>query len=305
MEDLIACLYPFDESRGAYEAIDDPQNRPRHVEQKRQAPEPQSRETTAPPDDDYEQVPPQDVYPGLELRFSHGFKGRLGIVFGTSRSSCDVVLPQIHHKNNGQPLISSQHFYIAFDEQHRLFVRDISTRGTIVTYDKEGGQKRSNFKWIIGGHKVPDETKTIVIEIQPQLQFQVVVSKHHLYPDLFFDNVDRFLREVGTNDELPFGSLGIESALSTAAPSGRDTPNQERILLKQERLGKGAFSVVSRVWDVSTGLEYASKKILDPEVSDWKKEVTVMRQISHVSINMVRETLLLIVLQGAHSCISF
>jgi hypothetical protein len=38
---------------------------------------------------------------------------------------------------------------------------------------------------------------------------------------------------------------------------------------------------VSRVWDVSTGLEYASKKINNVEF-DWKNEASLMKQAVHV-----------------------
>ena len=152
MEDLIACLYPFERSRKAIEVIKNPVNspadRPRCVDATRQSPElqgRQSRETTAPPEDDYdEKVQPQDRDPGLELRFSHKLKGGLGIVFGTNRNSYDIVLPQLRN-GRGQPLVSNRHFYITFDAQRRLVVQDCSTRGTIVTYDDKGRERRSNF----------------------------------------------------------------------------------------------------------------------------------------------------------------
>jgi hypothetical protein len=292
MEDLIACLYPFGErSNRAHEAIKYPVNCSRFVEAKQPAPVPEapvrwdrrSRGTTAPPDDNENEVPSYEFDPGLQLTFSHGPKGGHGFIIGTDPSSCDIVVPEILNKYD-HPVISSKHLYISFDAQHRLFVQDTSSRGTIVTYDGKGGKKRRNFKWIIGGDRVPDDTKTIVIEIHLKLKFQIVVSKHHQFPDLFFSNVDQFLEVVATNNELPFGALGMQSARSTAAPSRGDTPNEEHILLKQGKLGEGSFSVVSRVWDVSTGLEYASKKILRPAVCDWENEVTVMRKISHVSI---------------------
>ena len=311
MEDLIASLYPYDErdqkNGNARKAIDKTENRPRRVEPRRQPIEllgRQSRETTAPPDDEnYDgKSGPGDDDPGLELRFSHGPKGGHGFVLGTDASSCDIVLPPLEHPRNGQFLVSRQHCYITFDEHRRLIVQDISSRGTIVTYHGKGGQKRRGFTWIIGGHKVPDEKEAIVIEIAPKLRFQIIVSKEHPKRDLFFDNVDQFRDKIAANDEFPFGALGINSALSTATASGRDTPKRrdnsspDDILLKQGKLGEGAFSVVSRVWDVSTGLEYASKKFRNLKVSDWRKEADVMRKISHVSVDIALEMLLLTML---------
>jgi hypothetical protein len=50
--------------------------------------------------------------------------------------------------------------------------------------------------------------------------------------------------------------------------------------------GHGAFAVVRRVWDVSTGIEYARKEPLDKRRFDrkaWEKEADIINQISHVS----------------------
>lgn len=171
-------------------------------------------------------------------------------------------------------------------------MRDTSTYGTIVKYDGKGGEKRRHFTWIIGGHSILDKTNEIVIQIDDDLKFQIVVSKP-TFPDLFFNNVNQFRAEVAENDELPFGALGLQSAISTAAASGTQTPergqegthkpNQNSILLRRKTLGKGAFSVVYHVWDVSTGFEYASKKFRHPKKVDWREEASLMKQTSHVS----------------------
>jgi hypothetical protein len=312
MADLIACVYPFQDYDGKAEAvIEATVNCSRRVRPKPKLGElqgRQSRETTASldEDDDHQnRYQPGEVYPGLHFTFSQPPKGGRGFVFGTNPSSCDVVLPRLL-KDNGQPLISHEHLYITFNEQRRLMVRDISSRGTIVTYDDKGGGRRRNFKWIIGGHEVPDDYETIVIEILPNLKFQIVPTKDHLFPGSFFKNVDHFLNQVAANGELPLGALGINSALTTAPMSGRDTPNlrnlagQDPIVLKQEKLGHGSFSVVSRVWDVSTGLEHACKKFRNLKASDWRQEAHVMRKISHVSVIWVLSMLVLTLLQGAH-----
>jgi serine/threonine-protein kinase Chk2 len=142
-----------------------------------------------------------------------------------------------------------------------------------------------HFTWILGGHDVPRDTKNIVIEIQG-ISFQIIVSTHDENPRLYNSNVDRFLQEVKANEELSFGGLGIQSLNSTAPPSGTQTPSQDPIRLKQETLGKGAFAVVRRFWDVSTGLDYAYKEPRDKKKFDWKmweKEADIMSQISHVS----------------------
>jgi hypothetical protein len=56
------------------------------------------------------------------------------------------------------------------------------------------------------------------------------------------------------------------------------------------RLGEGAFGVVSRVWDVSTGYAYALKEPSDKAIRTgmvdfkaWQKEAENLSRISHVS----------------------
>ncbi|KAK3068205.1 hypothetical protein LTR53_014419 [Teratosphaeriaceae sp. CCFEE 6253] len=83
---------------------------------------------------------------------------------------------------------------------------------------------------------------------------------------------------------IPLGALGIQSIASTAAPSRTHTSEHEPILLEQETLGRGAFGVVTRVWDVSTAREYASKRFTNLDNSDWEKEASLMRQSPHEHI---------------------
>ncbi|KAL9584902.1 MAG: hypothetical protein Q9212_001836 [Teloschistes hypoglaucus] len=297
MEDLIACLYPYQKNEPAQEVVVSHENSARHIEARKKRPELPgrgSRETTAPPDDNTNNIQTQKKTPawhfeeGLQLTFSHGPKAGLGFVLGTNASSCDIVLPPLRDEN-GKPVISRKHCYITFDAQRRLIVRDCSSQGTIVEYNGDGGEKRRNFTWIIGGHQVPDSIEEIVLQIHNDLKFQIVVSKP-TFPDLFFDNVDEFCVEIAENDELPFGALGLQSGISTAGASGAQTPeqrdgtnipNQNSILLKRKKLGKGAFSVVHHVWDVSTGSDYASKKFRYPKKVNWKREASIMKKISH------------------------
>ena len=289
MEDLIACLYPYGRQQHKYAetTVTSGDNSSRQIEALKKLPEipdRRSRETTAPPDNSKDNTPAWHYSKGLLLTFSHGPKAGLGFVLGCEASSCDIVLPSLDD-------ISRRHCYVTFDAQRRLTVRDTSSHGTIVRYDRRGGEKRRHFIWIIGGDKVLDETREIVIQIRHDLEFQIVVSKP-TFPDLFFDNVDQFRAEVAKNDELPFGALGLQSVISPAPATGTQTPkhgeetptpNENSILLKRKRLGKGVFSIVYHVWDVSTGLEHASKKFRNPKEVDWRKEATLMEQTSHVS----------------------
>lgn len=293
MEDLIACLYPLDENGNglsyAHRAVENPENSSRLLAGPEKLPELPgrgSRESTAPLNDDEgtntNRFPRRDR---LQLTFSYGPKAGPGFVLGTDANVCDVVLPPLAS-------ISRRHCFITFDPERRLIVQDCSKNGTTVTYDGQGvGQKRRNFTWIIAGDPVPDNINKIVIELDKQLKFQIVVSKPSL-PHLYLENVDNFRRETAASLALPMGALGMQSTASTVANSGTYTPTQNPIFLKEDKLGSGGFATVTRVWDCRTSVRYACKTITDRQKSDWKKEATLMRQTSHVS--NVRETSLVL-----------
>ncbi|KAK5683749.1 hypothetical protein LTR17_027236 [Elasticomyces elasticus] len=145
---------------------------------------------------------------------------------------------------------------------------------------RQNHSQRRHFTWILGGHEAPDKTKSIVIRLHTALNFQIVVAKP-TSPDIYFENVDEFLGETAIANDLPFGAVGIRSDASTAALSGTHTLEQDPILLEQETLGRGAYGVVTRVWDVSTGREYALKRFTNLDKSDWEKEASLMRQSPH------------------------
>lgn len=288
MEDVIACLYPHDRRADqdyARLAIGMEANSPRRVAAPAPAallelPGRNTRETTVSfcgeNEPDEESDPDLPNLEGLQLTFTFGPKALPGFYLGTSRRLCDIVLP-------GLPNISRHHCFLGFDEKERLIVRDCSKNGTIVEYDGEGGEKRCNFTWIIGGHRVPDSRKTIVIELDTKLRFQILVSKPSC-PATYSHNVKEF-RPTPAETSLPLGALGIQSNASTAAPSGTSSPTGDPIFLNQEVLGSGSFATVYRVWNVSNGIEYASKRFFHRTrgPSDWLKEKSVMELISHVS----------------------
>jgi hypothetical protein len=226
---------------------------------------PCSRESTAPLEDDQAYAPNETSYSRLPLAFNPGPKGDQGFVFGWD-PNCDIVLPNLQS-------ISRRHCVLKFDDQRRPILRDTSSTGTIVTYDDQGGGMRRRFTWILGGHRVPQGKQRIIIQIHKYIRFQITISRHDEYPDQYVENVDLF----------EMGALGLRSAGSSIAPTPRP---QDPIRLEQETLGTGAFAVVQRVWDVSTGIEYARKEPLNKRRFDrrtWEKEADIMNQISHVS----------------------
>ena len=229
-----------------------------------------SRESTAPLEDEEDETAGAASYPRLHLTFGSEVRG-LGIVIGTD-PSCEIPVPKVPH-------ISRHHCHLTFDNQRRLILRDTSKHGTIVEYDGKGGELRRHFPWILGGCRTTQDTKKIVIKIQG-IAFQIQVTHHDLDPEQYNANVDRFRQE---ESEPHLNGLGIYDP--TAPPSQSRTPDQEPLRLKQETLGKGAFAVVRRYWDVSTGDEYAYKEPINKRKFRkdlWDREIEIMRQISHV-----------------------
>lgn len=287
MEDVIACLYPHEDATDqnyAKVAVDMVENRSRRVAAQAPAallelPGRDTRETTVSFCGENDESDESDSdFPnleGLQLTFTLGPKASPGFYIGTDPRRCDIVLPNL-------PQISRHHCFLGFDEQERLIVRDCSKNGTIVEYNRQGGEKRCHFTWIIGGHKVPDKTKTIVIQLDPKLRFQILVSKPSC-PATYSHNVQEFQR-TPADTSLPLGALGIQSNASTAAPSGTSSPAGDPIFLDQGILGSGSFATVYRVWNVSNGIEYALKRFhRTHSESYWLKEKSVMDLISHVS----------------------
>jgi hypothetical protein len=288
--DLIACLYPFEDNFGRAKIAIEELNKPRYIPARLSQPKVQYGRRDRVPTEEPEQhgAGPLDYLPRIELRFSQPPKTSHGFVFGWDENS-DIVLPYIQG-------ISFHHFALTFDDQNRLIVEDlVSLSGTEVTYDTQGQGKRSKFVWIIGGHRTPQQKKSVVINVNESLKFQIVVSHHDITSEQYVDNINRFRQGVASMDNL-LGQLDLRSRPQTERASGAQTPGTGPIVLKKV-LGMGAYGVVSHVWDVSTGEEHALKEpsmkaVRAGKVEDdmWKKEARIMGQISHVSSTKLLST---------------
>ncbi|POR31860.1 CAMK family protein kinase [Tolypocladium paradoxum] len=255
--------------------------------------------------DDQEEAPDSghDYSPGLRLGFDDERKSSLGILIGTS-PKCDIVLP----KRDSLSGIAPYHCTITFDEQGRLILKDLQNPedqrrrkkgrrtafmpGTAVTYNGKGGQKRCAFTWILGGHEFTADNQPIVIALHDNLKFQIVVAPHDIHSSPYQENVARFLSGpvVGV-DDLSLSQLGLWSMSSTAEQSGAQTPSEmqppskDAILLDSGELGRGGFAVVIRVWNVSTGVEYASKEPLKKRHWEYlEREINVLKGIHNEHI---------------------
>lgn len=125
----------------------------------------------------------------------------------------------------------------------------------------------------MGGDSELKENEEIIIRIQ-DIKFQIIFLEHETNRDQYLSNVTRFL-QMNVDGDLPIGGLGLQSTVTTVEQSGALSPYskiQPPIYIDREKLGSGAFSIVSRVWNVSTGSIYASKKIINMEEFQWKKD---------------------------------
>ncbi|UNI14821.1 Non-specific serine/threonine protein kinase [Purpureocillium takamizusanense] len=237
-----------------------------------------NRAATEPPEES--NVPAHRNMPRLEIKFSDIPRTSHGIVFGCDPDS-DVVLPNLKG-------ISKHHFSLTFDDANRLIVRDWgSLLGTEVTYDAQGHGKRSNFRWIVGGDRNPEEKTSILIKVHGTVEFQVVAAKHDVKSPQYIDNVHRFRQGTATAEDL-FSDLDLPCRADTELPTGAHTPNRGEIHLRKE-IGEGSYGVVTHFWNVSDGSEYALKEPPARAIrkrlvnyDEWRKEARIMSQISHV-----------------------
>ncbi|AEO61522.1 hypothetical protein MYCTH_2311751 [Thermothelomyces thermophilus ATCC 42464] len=259
--DLIACLYPFVDGevvgKKAKKVIEAGEKRhqfipPRLSEVNEQPQLSRSERESTPLERPREEVPAYFYHPGLELRFSRGPQTPFGFVFGTDENS-DIVLPK------SISTISFHHFALTFDDHYRPIVKDLgSSNGIEVTYNSRGKGNRSNFIWIIGGHRIPRYTETIVINVNKDLKFQIVVARHDITSPQYIDNVNRFRQGMADAGNL-LGRLDLRSRPQTERASGAHTPGTGPIFLKK-KLGEGTFGVVTHLWNVSTAEECAVKE---------------------------------------------
>ena len=211
-----------------------------------------------------------------------------GFVFGSS-STCDVTL--------GRPEegISGRLLRVTVDESGYLFLESKSRVRITVSYNKQAEkQPRYNFKWIF----FPNFDIKVTIEgIKPRrrpkipdLEFQVQIPVYELSMKNFNNLRDTYTRGAEMAIEkygerpLDLHLLDIESQPTTAGRTEPLSPRENPIYIRIERVGSGLSGIVYKGVDVSTGHLYALKYLCTENLSiSWKREVEIMRTISHVS----------------------
>ncbi|KAH6627386.1 kinase-like domain-containing protein [Chaetomium tenue] len=268
---------------------------------------------TPEPDEDSaaeKQQPGWAAHPGLRLRFNQPRKQRSGFTLGTAEG-CDIRLPKAQ-KLKG---ISGFQCLICFDGHDRLVlkdVRDIGTTagkrvdGTSVSYQGKGREKRRHFTWILSGTDFtdrPDGRQEILIYLHDNLCFWAVVPPRDHHSDDYRARVAEFRNGSGAPvdprqlpltgapvdpQQLPLTGLGLDGGESTAGvDTGIQTPSEGAIWLRRKTLGQGSFAIVTRLSNVSTGVDYARKQPADGahcDIERWRQEARLLRRISHENI---------------------
>lgn len=220
----------------------------------------------------------------LVFLFSHGARTSVGVVGGCTIDA-DFSLQDM-------PGVSKYHFTITFDDQNLPIIRDLgSTGGTKVTYNGEKGQRLSSFDWPLVGPSIANG-KPSILNITDLLQFKVILPNHDYTSPEYIDKVKKFRTGTGDPENL-FASLIIQSAQGTRLPSGQQTSStgpRSRPIFYKKQIGKGAYGVVTYVWNLTTREEYVVKQPLPNLIKSrtfgettWRKEADIMRSISHVS----------------------
>lgn len=212
----------------------------------------------------------------LQLTFDKRPKDiKHGFVFGSDPRICDVLLGG---KADG---FSGRHFCIAFNERGEVTLKNMSNRVASVSYKGEDAPKRNHFTWILFG-----TYKNIIVTMaKGNLKFKIVWpdKRNQEYKDIYKAHRNRYLEE--THDAMPwFDQLDVQSQQITAQVTQQHSPRQQPIYLLEKELGSGTSGIVYKTIDVSTGYQYAAKEF---HGFDWKREVEILRLISHVSTVIV------------------
>ncbi|KAK8239344.1 kinase-like domain-containing protein [Phyllosticta capitalensis] len=266
-----------------------------------QDPRDDSRHTTA----ELEDEPPEDAFPNsghLILRFSDLVGGHLkrpekGWMFGNSSRQCDVVL-QNSSGTAYSERVSRSHFFITIDHRHRIILQDETTQGMSVGFDGQNhDETRSNFTWVLAfepGQSSPWEKITIHVPNQKGYSFNIEFPHHRAGKQDYINKLQSFVEEgKSLQNQLPMGTLGIGSDLSTMQPSHDLTAGRARATYRvQKAVGRGAFGAVYKLFDVENGQVNAVKELYEStsaNLRNFRHEVNMMQDNKHPNIVEVIE----------------
>ncbi|KAK4204864.1 kinase-like domain-containing protein [Triangularia verruculosa] len=204
-----------------------------------------SRESTAPP----EQDDSIDALPYIPLKLSEPPKRGRTFVFGTDKTTCDFILAAAG--------ISGRHFSIGLDDNgHRLVIKDLGSRyGTSVRCGEDEPVHHCKDKtWIVSGEDAAGQAPRYIINI-PAFGFLLII--HHIkFQSLSCSQyLDRFL--AGASMEERLDDLGIQSVPPTTHNTGINTPVSSTAFVVKKALS----SRVAVVLDVASGNQFVRRQL--------------------------------------------
>ena len=215
-----------------------------------------------------------------------------GFVFGSDPRICDVFLGE---RGAG---FSGQQFCITFNERGEVIFKNKSRKEVHVNYNGEAPHFRNEFTWILFDTY---ENIKITLGEEDDLIFKVKWPKNRKFCLAEYEaHRDAYFKER-RNAFPPLSQLDMETQQPTAMPTAQHSPRQKSprqksprqksprqksprqkpIYLLEEEFGHGGFGTVYKAVDVSTGDVRAAKKF---HHGDWKKEVDILTELSHVSL---------------------
>ena len=126
------------------------------------------------------------------------------------------------------------------------------------------------------------------------LKFQVIVANHSIQSESYKEMRAQIFREV-KNSMPSMPPLVMDSKVTTVNTSMVSTPTTQPFYYRCEDriLGIGAFGIVYKVVDASTGVEYAGKAFFgdfDPSEADI---LAKQKHVSHITFFITLESRLL------------
>lgn len=199
----------------------------------------------------------------------------LGFVLGSDPIQCDII---IGSRREG---VSGRHFIIAFDEFGKIIMRDISKRGSEVSYNGQPPHHRRMFTWSIpSGYN-------IVVDIEYRIRFSVEAADHAEDDEQHHSELSRYLEQA--REMAPsLDHLVVDTSTTTTAAAtprnGTCEPMQRPVYVLGPKIGAGGFGKVYRVFDATTWQVYAGKTVDSEQMM--QKEVNILRSLSHVGAHL-------------------
>ena len=222
-----------------------------------------------------------------------------GIQFGTDPRSSHILLGC-----RGTRGVSAKQYIITVDDELCIWLCDYHSKyGTAVGGDEQNTREaRRQERWILA-HSAGTKNifKTISIS-SGKLAIRVEFPNHPRAEPEYIENLQTFVAaskkaKDSNESQVPaVERLGLDSNLTTGAPSECQTPRKQLIYYKKELIGKGAFGEVHRSLQARTGRYFASKTFLQPTskrkrddtepvwVANIRREFTIMIENPHVGV---------------------